>query len=425
LPRLLLVHHFFHPDDVASARLYTDLAVALRRRGWQVTALTSDRTWSDPDRRLPETELYEGVRIERVHRPAWKQSGRAQRLANSGWLTTAWALRAATLEASDAVVIGSDPAFAVILAGRWRRLWPKAAIAHWCHDVYPEAIEANGATATVRALAPAARRLVRASYRRCDALVDLGPEMRRRLEAYESDAVRATIPPWAMIEPSDAPSPPDRRVRAGMFGEAELGLLYSGGLGRAHDVDSLMQLARSCRRRFGGRVAFCFACGGHGVGTLRAAIRADDSNVRVIPPSGQADVRLHLEAADLHLASLRVAWAGVSVPSKFFAALALGRPVVYAGSARSDVAHWVRELGVGYELRPETVDEVTGALGELARSPDALRELQRRARHAYDAHFRREIAIGAWDGLLRSRIEALAAPQVTASRSRSVTASSR
>jgi glycosyltransferase involved in cell wall biosynthesis len=422
---LLLVHHFFHPDEVSSARLYTDLAVGLGQRGWEVTALTSDRIRSDPDRRLPEAELYQGVRIERVHRPAWKQSERVQRLANSGWLATAWALRAARMEPSDAVVIGSDPAFAPILAGRWRRLWPKAAVVHWCHDVYPEVIEADGATRTVRALAPAARRLASASYRCCHGLVDLGPEMRRRLEAYESNAVRSTIPPWAVVEPTDAPRPPDGRVRAALFGEATLGLLYSGGLGRAHDVGPLLQLARSCRRRFGGRIGFCFACGGHGVDALRGAIRPDDGNVRITPLSREEELRTHLEAADLHLASLRVAWAGLSVPSKFFAALALGRPVVYAGPARSDVAYWLRTLAVGYELRPETLEDVAGALGELARSPDALLELQRRARRAYDAHFRRELAIGAWDGLLRALTATPAAAEATASRSRGETASSR
>jgi len=48
MPRLLVCYHFFHPDDVVSARMFSDLAAEQVRRGWDVTALASNRTWSDP-----------------------------------------------------------------------------------------------------------------------------------------------------------------------------------------------------------------------------------------------------------------------------------------------------------------------------------------------------------------------------------------
>jgi colanic acid biosynthesis glycosyl transferase WcaI len=247
-----------------------------------------------------------------------------------------------------------------------------------------------------------------AAYRRCDALVDLGPDMRARLDAYDTDAVRATVPPWALAEPSDAPRPPDPAVRAELFGAATLGLLYSGALGRAHDAGPLLELARACRRRFGGRVAFAFACRGHRAGELTHALRADDTNVRLAPLSGEADLPVHLEAGDVHLLGLRPAWAGLSVPSKFFGALAVGRPVVYAGSPTSDVARWIASLGVGFTLGTETQEAVLRGLGELAESPQALLALQQRARRAYDAHFRRDLALDAWARLLGSLVEARA-----------------
>jgi glycosyltransferase involved in cell wall biosynthesis len=398
--RVLLVHHFFHPDDVVSARLYGDLAAALHDRGWSVTVLTSDRVRSLPSQRLPATEVVGDVLVERVHRPALRQSSPVQRLANSAWLIVAWALRAARLEPFDAVVVGSDPAFGAVLCGPLRRLWPRAAIVHWCHDVYPEAIEADGAGAAARALTPLARTWMAASYRRCDAVVDLGPEMRARLERYETGAVHETIPPWALAEPPDAPRPPDPRIRARMFGDATLGLLYSGALGRPHDLGALLDLARACRARLGNRVTFCFSVRGPRLDELRSAVRPDDANVRVAPFSEESELAVHLEAADVHLLSLRASWSGLSVPSKFFGALAVGRPVVYAGPPESDVARWIRSLSVGYELRPETRAAVVDALDELARSPAARQALKENAKRAYDAHFGSGRAADAWDRLL-------------------------
>jgi colanic acid biosynthesis glycosyl transferase WcaI len=135
--RLLLAYHFFHPDDVVSARMFSDLAVEQTRRGWEVHALTSNRLWRDPHARLPLEEEWNGVRIHRVFRPPWRQTRPLERLGNSGWMLAAWLARALPLGRFDAIVIGSDPAFAPLAALGLRAAQPRAAIAHWCFDVYP------------------------------------------------------------------------------------------------------------------------------------------------------------------------------------------------------------------------------------------------------------------------------------------------
>src|SRR5260370_17996047 len=127
-PRALLIYHFFHPDDVVSARLFSDLAVGLHRKGWDVTALTSDRAWSDPGTRYRTRERWRGIGIERVYRPPWDQAKPLQRIANSAWLIVAWLARAVTMQPFDAVVLGSDPAFAAMLLLPLRPLCPRASL---------------------------------------------------------------------------------------------------------------------------------------------------------------------------------------------------------------------------------------------------------------------------------------------------------
>jgi len=70
MPRLLVCYHFFHPDDVVSARMFSDLAAEQVRRGWDVTALACNRAWSNPRARLPASEEWNGVHIRRVSSPA-------------------------------------------------------------------------------------------------------------------------------------------------------------------------------------------------------------------------------------------------------------------------------------------------------------------------------------------------------------------
>jgi colanic acid biosynthesis glycosyl transferase WcaI len=399
VPRLLLVYHFFHPDDVVSARLYGDLARELQLRGWQVTVMTSNRLWRDPRAELPDREDWNGVQIHRVYRPPWDQARPTQRLANSGWLLGAWPLATRGLGPFDAIVIGSDPAFAPLAGPVLRVLQPRAALVHWCFDLYPEILAAEGGRAATF-LGPAARWLMGRAYRRFDALVDLGPRMRERLAAYRSGARQHTLVPWALAE-TGSPAPVDAGARAALFPRAKLALLYAGTMGRAHDFELFLRLARACRARSGDAIAICFAARGNRADELRRAIGPDDHNVHLAPFTDEASLPARLAAADLHLVSLRPDWAGVVVPSKFFASLAIGRPILYAGPADSEIARWIAEHDLGLHLTHDRLDAVVDRLHRLVEDPAAMARWQENALAVYHRTWSRQVTCDGWDALLR------------------------
>jgi glycosyltransferase involved in cell wall biosynthesis len=302
------------------------------------------------------------------------------------------------------MVLGSDPAFAPLLFLPLRHIWPNSVLAHWCFDVYPEVIAADGGGRGSRALVPVARAMMGAAYARCDAIVDLGPRMRERLSEYSTPATRETLVPWALTEPDATSSTADPGIRRLLFGDATLGLLYSGTLGRAHDFTSFLELARASRARNGNVIAFTFSSRGHGLQELCRNLRSEDSNVRLVPFSTEADLEARLISADIHLLSLRRDWSGLVVPSKFFGALAVGRPVLYSGPGDSDVARWIRDLGVGWNVHPDPLETVR-LLEQLAGSRTQLERAQSRARSAYYAHFRKDVTLSRWDLLLRTLVQ--------------------
>jgi len=399
VPRLLLCYHFFHPDDVVSARLYTDLAQEMHTRGWEVTVLTSNRLWRDPRAELPPRESWNGIEIHRVFRPPWDQARPLERLANSGWMVAAWLARARSLGPFDAVVIGSDPAFAASLGLGLRLVQPKAALVHWCFDLYPEILTAEGGRA-VGVLGPIARALMGRAYRRFDALVDLGPRMQARLAEYRAGARQETAVPWALTE-TDRPAPVDTAARAALFPRAKLALFYSGTMGRAHGFELFLRLARACRARSGDAVSICFTARGNRADELRRAIGPDDHNVALAPFADEAALPARLAAADLHLVSLRADWAGVVVPSKFFASLAIGRPVIYAGPTDSEIAHWIAEHDLGLHLTEGGLDAAATRLHDLIDDRAAIARWQDNALGVYRREWSRRVTCDRWDARLR------------------------
>ena len=400
MPRLLLYYHFFHPDDVVSARHFGDLADEQRRRGWEVTVLTSNRSCRQHGRSFAPRETWNGIEIHRVFRPDWDQSKPLPRLLNSAWMIVGWFLRTLGLGHFDAVIVGSDPAFSPALALALRMVYPRAALVHWCFDLYPEAIEAEGGSAATRSLAPVARRLMALSYRAYDALVDLGPRMQERLAAYQSGAVQETLVPWALAEGEQAAAP-DPAVRAELFGRARLGLLYSGNIGRAHEFEAFLRLARVCRERSGDAISFCFSARGFREAELRRSVTPSDTNVRLVPFADEDGLLPRLQAADLHLLSLRPEWAGIVVPSKFFGSLAAGRPVLYAGPADSEVAVWVARHDVGLSIADDDVDAAANRLHALLDDPTAVARWQANALAVYERDFSKRAVNDRWDQLLR------------------------
>ena len=200
------------------------------------------------------------------------------------------------------------------------------------------------------------QRLMGRSYRASHLIADLGSCMRRRLAAYNHGAQEATLVPWALVEP-EALTPPNPELRKSMFGDAAFGLLYSGTLGRAHDYEMFLKLARLLRHR-SPHIRLCFAARGNKVAALKSAITLEDTNISFVDFVAESMLEEHLNAADMHMISLNKEWNGLVVPSKFFGSLATGKPVIYAGPEDSSIACLLREHEIGFYIDEKSLEDV-------------------------------------------------------------------
>jgi colanic acid biosynthesis glycosyl transferase WcaI len=398
-PSVIILYHFFYPDDVVSARHYSQFAEGLVKHGWRVTVLTSNRYCRNSKKKiLNRNELWQGIQIIRIRRPAWDQTKVFLRIANSAWMTIAWGLRLCRLPRADVIIIGSDPQFSALLFPIARILRRGKVLVHWCYDLYPEAIIADGAKGFVKWIAEKLTILMCWAYHSVDLMVDIGECMKKRLSAYHHNARSVTLVPWALVE-LDSIQKPDEVTRRELFSDAKLAILYSGNMGRAHDFSLILQLARRLYNE-DPKIVFCFACRGNRYRELTAAVRPGDYNIRFAPFAEGHELPKRLNSADIHLISLRHGWEGIVVPSKFFGSLAVGRPVLYAGPEGSAIYKWIQELNIGMVINKDNMEDVVSKLINLANQPDKMRIWGENAFKAYK-YFSRTRVINQWDKLLK------------------------
>jgi colanic acid biosynthesis glycosyl transferase WcaI len=393
VPKILSLYHYYRPDDVAGARHFTDFCEGLVERGYQVDTWPCNRSCHHYDAVYNlKREVINGVTVDRVWRPPLKQHSFLGRIIDALWVMAVWCLRFLTLGSGrpDILVIGTDPIFSLLIVPFFKLLHPKVKVVHWCFDVYPEYAIADGIVKENSLISKILRGKMKKAYAACDLVADIGPCMREKLEHYPAKA-RSTHSPWALEEPGQFMSI-DADERKELFGETPLALLYSGNLGRPHEFYLILKLARFLRDS----AIFTYSARGSRLDELKLAINPEDKNVRLasfVPPEKLA---IRLSAPDIHLVSLRPEWTGMVVPSKFFGALAIGRPVLFEGDPASSIARWILEYKVGWVLQEDNLDKVKEELLKFSKSKAQKAEMFRHCHEVYRAHFSKKAVLDEW-----------------------------
>jgi hypothetical protein len=111
--------------------------------------------------------------------------------------------------------------------------------------------------------------------------------------------------------------------------------------------------------------------------------------VRFAPYQARERLAESLSAADVHLISLSPNVLGLLEPSKLYGIMAAGRPALYVGPDRSEVARTIAAERMGACVSNGDVEGLVKAILERAGSETMVREEGARARAAFDREYAR------------------------------------
>jgi glycosyltransferase involved in cell wall biosynthesis len=280
-----------------------------------------------------------------------------------------------------AVVPVTTPFFLPAIAIATRRLHGGPVIA-LVYDLYPDALEAAGATTPGGFVDGLATWMNRWWLRRADGVVFIGQAMAEHVcHRY------ATPKAWTVIETGAdmrefelANDAPETELERWCAGKRIIG--YVGNLGHVHEWETL---AEAIPRVLADnrQVGVVIAASGVAVPHLKKRWEGLPGDaVRFVPPlEDRAWARL-LARIDISIATLRESAVSTSMPSKTFSAMAAGDAIVAVAPASSDLARIVERHRCGEVVAPGDVEGLVAAFSRLLQRPE---ELQRRRANAVAA----------------------------------------
>jgi glycosyltransferase involved in cell wall biosynthesis len=265
------------------------------------------------------------------------------------------------------------------------------------HDLYPDVLVMAGLLKPQSIVAKAMRALNAPMFRALDAVVIIGRDTEKLLLRYRgmtSDKIRF-IPNWATLARGVRPVDPDNPYRRPLATRFVVGL--SGNLGFTHDPVIVFEAARLLRDDKD--IHFLLSGWGVGFDQLRAMqAEAKLPNVTLVDRVEDDRLETFLSAADVWIIPYRKDVAGVSVPSRFYNLLAIGRPVILVSEADAEAALTVTEHDVGWVVEPGRADELAKTVSRAA----GARDPQRAERAAEIAgRFDFSAAMAGYCGLIR------------------------
>ncbi|MDQ3753452.1 MAG: glycosyltransferase family 4 protein, partial [Acidobacteriota bacterium] len=275
-------------------------------------------------------------------------------------------------------------------------------------DVYPDVAVAVGTLKKNSLVARLLERLSALALRRADRIIVLGECMRERVRAKLGGAAARppvdVIPNWAdgeQIKPLDPNSENPFAARHDL--EDKFAVLFSGNFGLVNEFATVLRAAEILGDR--ADVQFVFVGDGAKHAEIESFVRQRGlGNVLVLPYQPREFVRYSLAAGDALLVTLADGLAGLSVPSKTYAIMAAGRPVLYVGDAKSDVARLITRSGCGTVVAAGDARGLADVITDWAANKLRTEEMGRTARRTFERYFERAHAA---DAYLRSFIEAM------------------
>lgn len=347
LLNLSIITEFFPPDYAATGQLIEELVRQLAQQGVNIEVFTCQPGYAYGTPKAPVLEQLDHIRIQRS-RTAQFWSGRLRGKAVNGVIFT---MRAVVhlirhCRRHDVFLLTSAPPFLPIV-GYVAHLLFRTPYVCLIYDIYPDIAIALGVISKHHWLSRLWQSVNKRIWQSAKAIVVLSPAMKQRVLAtcpQVADKV-TVIHSWGDPE-LILPIAKTNNWFAHQYSLVnKFTVLYSGNMGRCHDMDTILEAAKELQ---GESIQFvCIGSGSKRESFIQEVKRLGLNNFLFLPYQDKQVLPYSLTACDLSLVSVEAGMESLIAPSKLYPALATGRPVAVVCSKYSYLQQLITDAKCG------------------------------------------------------------------------------
>lgn len=377
---LTIINQFFPPDYAATGQLIEELAHELKGNFNQVRVFSSQPAYAFQRGDLPPWEHHQGLSIRRS-RSANVGYKRIRGKTVSG---VVFVLRTALHLLRHApnrqlVLLTTAPPFLPLL-GYFFNLFCKMPYVCLLYDLYPDIAIELGVIKRQHWLAKLWEFCNVLTWRKASAIIVLSSTMKDRIVKKCPDIADkiVVIPNWAdpwQIKPIPKA---ENWFAQGNDLVDHFTVLYSGNMGRCHDIETLLDAMIILRST---KIQFVFIGSGEKREYLQnRVLELELTNCLFLPYQSKKNLPFSLTACDVAIVSIDEQMEGLVVPSKLYSALAAGSAIAAICPAHSYMNDVLEKANCGATFRNGDGEGLAAYLDHLSKNPELLKELSRSGR---------------------------------------------
>ncbi|MGD1900503.1 MAG: glycosyltransferase family 4 protein [Phormidesmis sp.] len=385
--QLLILTQFFPPDFAATGQLIEELAGQLGEQGVEVKVFTGQPGYAFAEGDAPQTEKKGRVWVKRS-RTTQLFSKRIRAKAVNGVVFSLRAIWHLAKRSRRYVVmlVTTAPPFLPLL-GFLANLFFGLPYVCLLYDLYPDIAVELDVVKQNHPLAVFWRWVNRLVWRRAANIIVLRDSMKNRIVS-QCPAVEeriSVIHSWADDE-QIVPMPKEENWFAREHGLVDkFVVMYSGNMGRCHDIDTLFRAACLLRDE-----PILFVCVGGGA--KRDALMADVAaegleNFQFLPYQEKSVLPYSLTAADVAIVSVAEGMEELVAPSKLYSAMAAGSAIGVICPTGSYIGALLRDPNCGASFDNGEAQPLAEFIRGLTHDRKKAEQLGRSGRAYLETHF--------------------------------------
>lgn len=382
--RILMISHYFPPEEPPIAFLALELAKKLFENGHEVDVVTGIPNW--PSGKIfkgfeGKKFIHEDINGIKIHRLPYLGSpggNFVRRVIDFKSFELLVRLYKRKLRSPDIIYVIVPPNEDG-LAARFLAKYYKCPYILNIQDIHPDTAIRLGYIKN-KLIINLLKLQVKKVYHDAKHLVTVGKFMKKRLvnNGVASEKI-SVVPNWIDVRKIQ----PEKRINKlrqnWSISEDKVIVLYAGTFGRIHGTSILLDVAKEFQQH--NNVLFLLVGQGVGFNELQEKTQNELHSNILMKPFVPRENLSHLQGlADISIVLSKKGFGSTSVPSKVLGYMAAARPILAAIDQESDTASLIKSADAGIVVEPENKSKIVNALMEMMKSKENLAKWGNNAR---------------------------------------------